>query len=232
MLNTKTTKAKINKASVTLTVEPAEGGESQDLKADVVLVAVGVQPVMPGNSDKIKVDRGYIVTDDRYQTTVKNVYAAGDIIGPPWLAHVASYEAVQAVEGMFDSSKKPKKVGNFPGCTYCHPEVASIGLTERAAKEKGIEYTVGKFPFAASGRAQAVADTEGFVKLLFDKEHGELLGAHIIGAGATELISEMGLAMSLEATAHEIEDTIHAHPTLAEALHEATGDAFGKAIHI
>lgn len=232
LLKTKTTKADVKKDGITLTVEPAEGGDSQELKADVCLVAVGIKPVLPGNSDKIKLDRGYIETDDNYETSIKGVYAAGDIIGPPWLAHVGSYEAVQAVEGMFVDGHKPKKVGHFPGCTYCHPEVASIGLTERAIKEKGIEYKVGKFPFAASGRAQAVGESEGFVKMLFDKKHGEILGAHIIGAGATELIAEMGLAMTLEATAHEIEDTIHAHPTLAEALHEATGDAFGKAIHI
>ena len=120
----------------------------------------------------------------------------------------------------------------FPGCTYCHPEVASIGLTEEACKEKGLEYKVGKFPFQASGRALAVADAEGFVKILIDPKYGEILGAHIIGSGATELIAEMGLAMNLEATYEDIEATIHAHPTLAEAIHEATADALGHAVHI
>ncbi|NNE90054.1 MAG: dihydrolipoyl dehydrogenase [Verrucomicrobiales bacterium] len=232
LTSTKTTEAKTTKTKVELTVEPAEGGDSQKLKADVCLVAVGVQPVLPGNSEQLKLERGYIETDERYQTSIPNVFAAGDIIGPPWLAHVASYEAIQAVEGMFDANFQPKKVTLFPGCTYCHPEVASIGKTEQACKEEGLDYTVGKFPFQASGRALAVADAEGFVKLIFDKKYGEILGAHIIGTGATELIAEMGLAMNLEATHEDIEATIHAHPTLAEAIHEATGEAFGHAIHI
>ncbi len=229
---TKTTSADVSGSTVKLTVEPAEGGESEVIEADVCLVAVGVQAVLPNNAEQLKLDRGYIETDDRYQSSIPNVYAAGDIIGPPWLAHVASYEATQAVEGMFDSNFKPKKVTLFPGCTYCHPEVASIGLTEEACKEQKLDYRVGKFPFAASGRALAVAEAEGFVKIIFDNKHGEILGAHIIGAGATELIAEMGLAMNLEATNEEIEATIHAHPTLAEAIHEATGEAFGNAVHI
>jgi dihydrolipoamide dehydrogenase len=133
---------------------------------------------------------------------------------------------------MFVDGYEPKQVGIFPACTYCHPEVASVGLTEQACEEQGLEYTVGKFPFAASGRALAVADSEGFVKMIFDKKHGEILGAHMIGGGATELIAEVALAMNLEATSDEIEATIHAHPTLAEAIHEATSDASGHAIHI
>ncbi len=230
---TKTASADTSGDGVTLTVEPAAGGESQTISADVCLVAIGVAPVLPNNAEQIKLDdRGYIETDDNYQTSVPNVYAAGDIIGPPWLAHVASYEAVQAVEGIFKADHQPKKVKLFPGCTYCHPEVASIGLTEEKCKEQGLDYRVGKFPFMASGRALAVADAEGFVKIIFDKQHGEILGAHIIGHGATELIAELGLAMNMEATHEEIEATIHAHPTLAEAIHEATGDAFGHAIHI
>jgi dihydrolipoamide dehydrogenase len=192
-----------------------------------------VQPLMPGGTQKIGVtDRGYIQTNDRYETTVPGVYAAGDIIGPPWLAHVASYEAIQAVNGMFEKDFKPKKVTVFPGCTYCQPQVASVGLTERAAKEKGLKFKVGKFPFMASGKARAVGETDGFVKLLFGEPHGELIGAHIIGAEATELIAELGLAIGLEATYEEIEETIHAHPTLSEAVHEATAAAYGEAIHI
>ena len=233
LLATKTTSAEVADGKVTLTVEPAEGGEARSLTADVCLVSVGVQPVLPGNVDDLQLsDRGYIETDERYQTNLKNVYAAGDIIGPPWLAHVASFEAIHAVEGMFVEGHTPKKVEIFPGCTYCHPEVASIGLTERAAVEQGIEFKIGKFPFQASGRALAVNEPEGFVKLLYGKEHGELLGAHIIGAGATELIAEMGLAITLEATWEELENTIHAHPTLSEAIHEATSAASGHAIHI
>ncbi len=231
--STKTASAEKTASGVRLTIEPAAGGEQQSVEAEVCLVAVGVAPVLPKNAEQLKLtDRGYIETDARYQTNLPNVFAAGDIIGPPWLAHVASYEATQAVEGMFDPKFKPKKVTLFPGCTYCHPEVASVGLTEDACKEKKLDYRVGKFPFAASGRALAVADSEGFVKIIFDKKHGEILGAHIIGAGATELIAEMGLAMNLEATNEEIEATIHAHPTLAEAIHEAAGDAFGHAVHI
>lgn len=230
---TKTSSAEVKKDSVALTVEPAAGGDSQVVEAEICLVAVGVAPVLPANAEQIKLtDRGSIETGDRYQTNLPKVYAAGDIIGPPWLAHVASYEAIQAVEGMFDEKYSPKKVEVFPGCTYCHPEVASIGLTEEACKEQGLDYKVGKFPFSASGRALAVDDSEGFVKILVGEQYGEILGAHIIGAGATELIAELGLAINLEATYEDIEATIHAHPTLAEAVHEAVGDAVGEAIHI
>lgn len=232
MTSTKTTSADVKDGSVTLTVEGIDGGDSREIEAEVCLVAVGVAPVLPSNSEQLKLDRGFIQVDDRYQTNIPNVYATGDIIGPPWLAHTASYEAIQAVEGMFDSQFQPKKVEVFPGCTYCHPEVASVGLTEEACKDKGIDYKVGKFPFQASGRALAVADSEGFVKILIDPKYGEILGAHIIGSGATELIAEMGLAITTESTYEDIEATIHAHPTLAEAIHEATSDAFGHAIHI
>ena len=167
----------------------------------------------------------------RYQTNVPGIYAAGDIIGPPWLAHVAARRRSRRSRG-FSSGKKPQKVTIFPGCTYCQPQVASIGLTERAAKEKGLKFKVGKFPYKASGKALAVGEGEGFVKLIFGEPHGEILGAHIIGPEATELIAELGLAINMEATHEDIEATIHAHPTLAEAVHEATGAAFGEAIHI
>lgn len=230
---TKTSAARVTADGVELELEPRDGGEKTLLKADVCLVAVGVQPVLPGGGDKLGLtDRGYIQTGERYETTMPGVYAAGDITGPPWLAHVASYEAVQAVEGMFVDGSVPKKVDVFPGCTYCHPEVASVGLTERACREQGLGYKVGKFPFQASGRALAVGETEGFVKIIFGEPHGEVLGAHLIGAGATELIAEMGLAVNLEATKDDIEATIHAHPTLAEAIHEAAGEAYGHAVHV
>jgi dihydrolipoamide dehydrogenase len=232
LTSTKVTGSKDNGSSVDVTVEDKDG-KSQTLSAEVCLVAIGVSPVLPGpggQQPKLS-DRGYIVTDARYQTSMKDVYAAGDIIGPPWLAHVASYEAIQAVDGMF-TNHKPKKVETFPGCTYCQPQVASVGLTERACKEKGLKYKVGTFPFMASGKALAVGESEGFVKLIFGEQHGELLGAHIIGQEATEMIAEMGLAINSELTKDEIEATIHAHPTLSEAIHEATGVAFGHAIHI
>lgn len=233
LTKTKTAAAEVTASGVSLTVEPRDGGEQRKIDAEICLVAVGVQPVLPGGVDELKLsDRGYIETNDRYETNLPNVFAAGDITGPPWLAHTASYEAIQAVDGMFVDGFSPKKVTVFPGCTYCHPEVASIGLTEEAAKSQGLDYKVGKFPFQASGRALAVADAEGFVKILFGAEYGEILGAHIIGHGATELIAELGLAITLEATKDEIEATIHAHPTLAEAIHEATSAAYGHAIHI
>ncbi len=231
LTGTKTTKTEAHAGGVRITVADAKGAE-QVLEADVCLVAIGVQPLLPAGGLKLELtDRGYLKTNDRYETNVPGVYAAGDIIGPPWLAHVASFEAIQAVEGMF-TGHKPKKVSVFPGCTYCHPQVASVGLTERAAKEKGLKFKVGKFPFMASGKARAVGEVDGFVKLILGEPHGEILGAHIIGPEATEMIAELGLAITMEATHEEIEATIHAHPTLSEAVHEAVGQAYGAAIHI
>jgi len=228
LTNTKVVKAEADKTLARVTVE---GKKQEILEADCVLVAIGVAPLLPRGIE-LRLDRkGYIEVDGRYQTSVKNVFAAGDIIGPPWLAHVAMWEAIQAVEGMF-TSHNPKRLRQFPSCTYCQPQVASVGLTERAAKEQGLQFKIGKFPFSASGKALAVGEPEGFVKLIIGQPHGEILGAHIIGPEATELIAELGLAMTLEATYEEIEVTIHAHPTLSEAVHEATGAAFGEAIHI
>lgn len=231
LLGHKTTKTEVSDKGVKITVEDAKNA-SKTLEADMVLVAIGIQPLLPGGSLKFDLDRGYIKTSDRYESSVKGVFAAGDIIGPPWLAHVASFEAVQAVEGMFDAKFKPKKVTIFPGCTYCHPQVASVGLTERAAKEAGKKFKVGKFPFMASGKARAIGESEGFVKLIVGEPHGEILGAHIIGPEATEMIAELGLAITLEATWEEIEATIHAHPTLSEGVKEAAEVAAGHAIHI
>lgn len=229
LTNTKVAKAEATDKGVRISVE---GAKNETIEADVALVAIGVQPLLPTGSLKFELtERGYLKTNDRYETSVPGVYAAGDIIGPPWLAHVASYEAIQAVEGMF-SEAKPKKVTTFPGCTYCQPQVASVGLTERAAKEQGLKYKIGKFPFMASGKARAIGEIDGFVKILIGEPNGEILGAHIVGPEATELIAELGLAITLEATYEEIEATIHAHPTLSEAVHEATGVAFGRAIHI
>jgi dihydrolipoyl dehydrogenase len=229
LTNTKTTKTETTRQGVRVAVE---GRAAETIETEVCLVAIGVVPLLPGGKLKLEVsERGYIRTDDRYETSAKGVYAAGDIIGPPWLAHVASWEAIQAVEGMFDRIK-PRKIRDFPGCTYCQPQVASIGLTEPAAKESGKKFRVGKFPFSASGKARAIGETDGFVKLIIGEPHGEILGAHIIGPEATEMIAELGLAMTLEATYEEIEATIHAHPTLSESIHEAAGQAFGHAIHI
>ncbi len=231
LLGHKTTKTDVSDQGVKITVADPKGAEKV-LEADMVLVAIGIQPLLPGGALKFDLDRGYLKTSDRYQTSVPGVFAAGDIIGPPWLAHVASFEAVQAVEGMFVPGFKPKKVTIFPGCTYCHPQVASIGLTERAAKEAGKKFKVGKFPFMASGKARAIGESEGFVKLIVGEPHGEILGAHIIGPEATEMIAELGLAITLEATWEEIEATIHAHPTLSEGVKEAAEIAAGHAIHV
>ncbi|MGN6555212.1 MAG: dihydrolipoyl dehydrogenase [Verrucomicrobiota bacterium] len=227
LTNTKVVSAEANQG-VKISVE---GKQKETLEAEICLVAIGVQPLLPGGVSLKLTPRGYIETDARYQTSLPGVYAAGDIIGPPLLAHVASYEAIQAVEGMF-TDHAPKKVTVFPSCTYCQPQVASVGLTERAAKETGVKFKVGKFPFSASGKARAVGEVDGFVKILFGEPHGEVLGAHIVGAEATEMIAELSLALTLEATHEEIEATIHAHPTLSEAVHEATGQAFGSAIHL
>ena len=227
LTGTKVDKAETTNKGVKLAVS---GKTSETLEAAVALVAIGVSPLLPGGI-KLETDpKGWLKTDANYETNVKGIFAAGDIVGPPWLAHVASYEAVQAVEGMFGVTK-PKKVDTFPGCTYCHPQVASVGLTERAAKEKGLKFKVGKFPFIASGKALAVGESEGFVKLIIGEPHGEVLGAHIIGSDATEMIAELGLAITLEATYEEIIATIHAHPTLSEAVHEAAHASHGQAIH-
>lgn len=211
-----------------------KGGKTESITADSVLVAIGVVPNTEGllsARTQLAQDRGYIKVDANYETTIKSIYAAGDIIGPPWLAHVATYEAIQAVQGMFGHGQA-KQVTDFPGCTYCLPQVASIGKTEKQLKEEGLKYKVGKFPFMASGKAVASGAPEGFVKLLVCEQYGEILGAHIVGGDATEMIGEYCLGKKLEATAAEIHNTIHAHPTLSEATMEAAAAVFGEAIHI
>ncbi|TLD71062.1 dihydrolipoyl dehydrogenase [Phragmitibacter flavus] len=231
LTNHKTVKTEANDKGVKITVADDKGAEKV-LEADLVLIAIGVQPLLPGGDLKLDLtDRGYLKVNDNYETSIPGIYAAGDIIGPPWLAHVATYEALQAVEGMF-TKHKPKKVGIFPGCTYCHPQVASIGLTERAAQEKGLKFKVGKFPYSASGKARAIGESEGFVKLIIGEPHGEILGAHLIGAEATELLAELSLGITLETTIEEIENTIHAHPTLSEMIKEAAEVGAGHAIHV
>ena len=216
-------------------MELVKGEKREALEVDSILLSIGVVPNVDGLlSAKVNLEfdkMGYISVNGRYETSVKGIFAAGDIIGPPWLAHVATYEAVQAVNGMFGHSE-PKRVTLYPGCTYCHPQIASAGMTEKMAKDAGIEYKVGRFPFTASGKAVAVNRPEGFVKLILDAKHGEILGAHIIGNDATELITEYVLAMKSEITADEIHATIHAHPTMSEALAEAAASAHNEAIHI
>jgi dihydrolipoamide dehydrogenase len=229
-VDTKVEKTEVGGKGVKLTLA---GGKT--LEAEHLLVAIGLEANtdgLLGPGVKLETDRGYLKTNERYETSIKGIYGAGDIIGPPWLAHVASHEAVEAVEGLFVKGKKPHKVTIFPGCTYCQPQVASIGVTERKAKEQNLKFKVGKFPYRASGKAVAAGDPEGFVKLILGEPHGEILGAHIIGADATELIAEVTLGITLEATAEELSTTIHAHPTLAEMIHEASLAGEGKPIHI
>ena len=231
-VGTKCENFRVGENSVKLNL--VKDGKSEEIEAEAVLSAIGVEANIEGVlSAKVKpeLDRNYVKVGDDYQSSVKGIYAAGDIIGPPWLAHVATFEAVNAVNGMFGHGK-PKRVKNFPGCTYCQPQVASTGLTEKAAKEKGLNYKVGKFPFTASGKAVASAESEGFVKVISDAATGEIYGAHIIGAEATELIAEYVLAIQLEATVEDIHQTIHAHPTLSEAVMEAAAATTGEAIHI
>ena len=223
--------AKGKKVKVTVSNEKGE----QKLEADVALMAIGVQ----GNIENIGLDelgveleKGYIKVDEFYQTNIPGIFAIGDIIGPPWLAHVASAEGITAVEFMADKNPKPVDYTNIPGCTYCIPQVASLGLTEEKAKEAGYELKIGRFPFRGIGKALAYGESEGMVKLIFDARYGELLGAHIVGADATELIAEMGIAKSQETTFEEIHKTIHAHPTMSEAIMEAAAAADGSAIHI
>ena len=230
LTNTRITAMADHGTQVELTLDgPKENGT---IRADVCLIAIGIQPVLPGGIQPELSEAGYIKVGERYETSIPGVFAAGDITGPPWLAHTASFEAVQAVEGLYIPGHQPRQVTNFPGCTYCHPQVASVGKTERALKQAGIEYKVGKIPFAAIGKAVAAGEPEGFAKLLYGKQHGELLGAHLIGDNATELIAEMGLALDQELTSEEIHATIHAHPTMSEVIHEATLAADGQAIHV
>lgn len=230
--NTRVDQIEVVDDGVTLALHSEKGDEA--IQVESVLLAIGVVPNLQGvlaDTCKVELSRGYVQVDETYQTSLPGVYAAGDIIGPPWLAHVATYRAVQAVNGMFGHAD-PIPMSAFPGCTYCQPQVASIGVTEEKAKEEGIAYKIGKFPFAASGKAVAVNHPEGFVKIIVGEKYGEILGAHIIGSDATELITEYGLGMKLEATVDEIHQTIHAHPTMSEALAEAAASVHGEAIHI
>jgi dihydrolipoamide dehydrogenase len=203
--------------------------------AEIVLSAVGVTPNTEGiglEEAGVKTDKGKIVVDDFYRTNVPGIYAIGDIVHGPALAHVASAEGIVCVEKIAGLSPDPVDYGNIPACTYTSPEIASCGLTEAAAREAGYDIKVGKFPFTASGKASASGSKEGFVKLIFDSAYGELLGAHMIGANVTEMISEIIVARKLETTGHEIMRSIHPHPTMSEAIMEAAADAYGEVIHL
>lgn len=216
-------------------VKVADKDTKRTLSADVALMAVGVQ----GNIENIgletvgiKAERAMILTNEFQQTNLPNIYAIGDVAGPPWLAHAASHQGVVAADHIAGKAKHGIDRTNIPSCTYCHPQVASVGLTEEDAVRAGHKVKVGRFPFRPLGKAMAMGESEGTVKLVFDERYGELLGAHIIGPEATELIAELGMAKALETTSKEILHTMHAHPTLSEAIMEAAGQAFNEAIHI
>ncbi len=211
------------------------GDKVEEWEGDKVLVAIGVQ----GNIESlglekvgIEPEKSFIEVDEFYRTGIDNIYAIGDITGPPLLAHVASHEGIIAAEHAAGHSPHPLDYSSIPGCTYCQPQVASVGMTEKAAKEAGRNVRTGNFPFTASGKAVAIAETEGMVKVIVDTDIEEILGVHIIHAEATELIAEATLAKTHEATASSVLETIHAHPTLSEAVMEAMGAALGRPIHI
>jgi dihydrolipoamide dehydrogenase len=225
--------AKVGKDSVKLTIEVA--GAKQEVEADQVLVAAGRAPNVENIGLKEAgvqlTDRGFIKINARMETSAPGVYAIGDVAGPPMLAHKGSREGIVVAEVIAGAHQHPVNYGNIPNATYCHPEVASIGLTEAQCKEKKLDYKVGKFPFSANGRARTSGETEGFVKLIRDAKYGEILGAHIVGAHATELIHELAVARENEFTVEEIDLAIHAHPTLSEAIMEAALDSMGRMIH-
>ena len=233
-VNTKVENVRVKKDKVELSLVKSGESNSTEIEAESLLVAIGVTPNLEGalsSKVKLELERGYVKVNDNYESSVKGIYAAGDVIGPPWLAHVATFEAVNAVAGMF-GHPHAGRVKIFPGATYCQPQIASVGLTEKAAKEKGLDYKVGKFPFTASGKAVAAGDSEGFVKVISDAKTGEVYGAHILGNEAPELIAEYVLAMNMEGGVDEVHRSIHAHPTLSEALMEAAAATSGEAIHI
>ena len=214
-------------------VKTADGEET--ISCDIVLSAVGVQPNLENiglEALGIEIEKGRIKVDEFYKTNVKGVYAIGDVTAGPALAHVATAEAIICTEKIAGHSPEPMDYNNIPGCTYCIPEIASVGYTEEKAKEAGYELKVGKFPFTASGKASAAGHNEGFVKLIFDAKYGEFLGAHMIGSNVTEMIAEIVVARKLETTGHEIIKAVHPHPTMSEAVMEAAAAAYGEVIHL
>jgi len=200
-----------------------------------VLSAVGITPNLEGIGIEelgIILDKGKVKVDEFYRTNVEGIYAIGDIVPGPALAHVASAEGIVCVEKIAGLNPHPINYSNIPGCTYTTPEVSSVGMSEKAARDAGYEIKVGKFPFTASGKATAAGNRDGFVKLIFDAKYGELLGAHMVGGNVTEMIAEMVVARNLETTGHELIKSIHPHPTMSEAIMEAAAAAYGEAIHI
>jgi dihydrolipoamide dehydrogenase len=227
-------KAEIKGKKVEVTF--SSGGEKKVILSEKVLTAIGVTGNVEGfGLEELGVElfKNHIKVDkSNYSTNIRGIYAIGDVIGPPWLAHVASAEGIHCVEKIKGLNPPDIIYENIPGCTFCQPQVASVGLTEEKAKAAGYDIKIGKFPFMASGKAFAIGEREGFVKIIFDAKYGEILGVHIIGSGAAEMIAEVTLAKSLEATGESIIKTVHAHPTLSESVMEAAAQAYGEAIHI
>ena len=220
-------------AGCKVTVKTKKGEEV--IECDVVLSAVGIKRNIEniGLEDVgIATDKDIIITNDYYQTNIPGYYAIGDVVKGPALAHVASAEGIICVEKISGMDVEPLDYGNIPGCTYCAPEVASVGMTEKAAKEAGYELKVGKFPFSASGKAKAAGHSDGFIKLIFDAKYGELLGGHLIGANVTEMVAELVAVRKLETTGHELIKTVHPHPTMSEAIMEAAAAAYDEVIHM
>lgn len=239
MTNSEVTAVDTSGDGVKATVKTAEGNIT--LEADILLSAVGVASNIEGiglEENGVTIEKGKIATDKYYKTNVDGIYAIGDVSPGQALAHVASKEAIICVENIAFGEKKfahapePLDYGNVPGCTYCIPEIASVGLTEQQAKDAGYEINVGKFPFSASGKASAAGHMEGFVKVIFDKKYGEWLGTHMIGSNVTELIAETVVARKLETTHHEVLNSIHPHPTMSESVKDAIEVALGEAIHL
>ena len=233
MTNSSVEKVDTSGKKCKVTIKTKKGKEEHE--ADVVLSAVGITPNLEGTGLEelgIEIENGKVKVDEFYQTNIEGVYAIGDIVHGPALAHVASAEGICAVEKMAGENPQPLDYGNMPGNTYTIPEVASVGMTEKQAKEAGYEVRVGKFPFTASGKASAAGHKDGFVKLVFDKKYGELLGGHMVGQNVTEMIAELVVAKKLETTGHEIIKSVHPHPTMSEAVMEAAAAAYDEVIHI
>ncbi|MEX2639888.1 MAG: dihydrolipoyl dehydrogenase [Balneolales bacterium] len=226
----------VEKKGRNLMVKVKTSKGTEEIETDVVLSAVGVQGNVEGlnlQEAGVKHEKGNIKVDRKtFKTNVEGIYAIGDINGAPWLAHKASHEGINCVERIAGLDPRPVDHDNIAGCTYCQPQVASIGYTEKAAREAGYKVRVGKFPFSANGKATAIGHSEGFVKVIFDEKYGEWLGCHIIGAEATEMITEAVVARTLETTGHEIINSIHPHPTLSEAIMEAAAEAYGEGVHL
>jgi len=229
----KISNVKVGKDSVSMSIEA--GGDRRDLTVEKVLVAAGRAPNVEDLGLKEQgvqlTERGFVKINERFETTAQGIYAVGDVAGAPMLAHKGQREGAVLAELLAGQHAHLVNYGNIPNCTYCHPEVASIGLTEQQCKERKLDYKVGKFPFSANGRARTSGETEGFVKIIRDAKYGEILGAHIVGAHATELIHELAVARENEFTVEEVDLAIHAHPTLAEAVAEAALDSMGRMIH-